>query len=229
MASTRFGPLEIGGPREMFRERIRLRYRLGGNERFLSHHDMMRLWDRALRRSGLPLRMTEGFNVRPRMSFALARGVGIASESEWLEFELADWVDPDTVYDRLAGALPSGIAIRELKVVPPDFRAIVTETVYRVDLPEPPPPDLERRIEDFLARDEAVVERGGEKRPRRVDIRPMIRSVSFRGEGLEMVTACRDSGAARPQEVLAELGLTQDVIARSLVVRTESRLRDERN
>src|SRR5664279_3549687 len=103
----------------MFRQRIRLRYSIGGDKRFLSHHDLMRLWHRALRRAGLPLRMSEGFHVRPRVSFALARGVGIASESEWLEFELADWVNPDTVYHKLAPQLPEGLAIRQLEVVAP--------------------------------------------------------------------------------------------------------------
>ena len=114
----------------MFRQRIRLKYSVGGDKRFLSHRDMMRLWHRALRRSGLPLRMSEGFHVRPRVSFALARGVGIVSESEWLEFELSDWVNPDTVARKLAAQLPADLAACQMTVVAPRERPTVCRAVY---------------------------------------------------------------------------------------------------
>jgi radical SAM-linked protein len=207
----------------MFRQRLRLEYSIGGDKRFLSHHDVMRLWHRALRRSGLPLRMSEGFHVRPRVSFAQARGVGIASESEWLEFELADWVSPDTVAKTLAAQLPADIAIRSLSTVAPGDRAIVREAAYVLRFDDPPA-DLPERIQRLLARREILVERGREDRARRLDIRPLIRRLEHREGGLLLVARCRNDGALRPEEVLAELDLDADRIARCLVTRTESSL-----
>lgn len=210
----------------MFRQRMRLCYSVGGDKRFLSHHDVMRLWHRALRRSGLPLRMTEGFHVRPRVSFALARGVGIASESEWLEFELDDWVNPATAVQQLAGELPPGIDIRHLKVVAPSQRAIVRQAAYTVSLATVPP-DLDRRIGSLMSRHEVVVERGSGNKSRRLDIRPLLVSLERRGLCLDLVARCRNDGALRPEEVLDQLGLGPDEIARSLIVRTESSLQDD--
>ena len=205
----------------MFRQRIRVGYRVEGDKRFLSHHDMMRLWHRALRRSRLPLRTTEGFHVRPRVSFAMARGVGIASESEWLELELSDWVNPDTVTSQLASQLPPGITLRSLKVVASSDRAIVRRIAYAVSL-STVPEDIDRRIADFLNRDQAVVERGGATRRRRLDIRPLVAELSRSGSRIDLMAECRSDGSLRPEELLGELGLSRDDIARSLIMRVDS-------
>lgn len=212
-----------GGSDGMFRQRFRLCYSVGGDKRFLSHHDVMRLWHRALRRSGLPLRMSEGFHVRPRVSFAMARGVGIASESEWLEFELSDWVNPDTVHRELAPQLPAGIALRELRVVAPSDRAVVRRIVYRIRS-DRFGEDVDRRIAEFLERRSAVVQRGPENRRRRIDIRPLVAELERRGDELHLVGLCRSDGSLRPEEVLAELGLGPEDVARSLITRVESRI-----
>ena len=204
----------------MFRQRIRLRYSIGGDKRFLSHHDLMRLWLRALRRAELPLRMSEGFHVRPKVSFALARGVGIASQSEWFEFELADWVNPDAVYRALAPRLPAGIAIVELSVVSPGDRALAVRAVYVAELPGLPD-DIDERMAALLARAEIIVARGDPEAPRRVDIRPLLESVQRDGPRLVIVARCKNEGTLKPEEVLRELGLGTDEIAHGLITRTE--------
>ena len=204
----------------MFRQRIRLKYSVGGDKRFLSHRDMMRLWHRALRRSGLPLRMSEGFHVRPRVSFALARGVGIVSESEWLEFELADWVNPDTVSRKLAAQLPADLTVRQLTVVAPRQRAAVRQAVYEVQL-HCCPADLDARIAALLERDRIVVERGRPDKRRTLDIRPLLVSLEREGPQLRMVADCRSDGTLKPDEILGELGLSETERARCLVVRTD--------
>jgi len=207
----------------MFRQRVRVCYSVGGDKRFLSHHDMMRLWLRALRRSGLPLRMTEGFHVRPRVSFAMARGVGIASESEWLGLELADWVNPDVAHKRLASQLPPDIAIRSLETVAPSDRAVVRRIVYTVT-PDRVPQDIDRRIRTLLDRRRVIVERGPEGKRRQVDIRPWLAGLQVRRNCLEVIADCRSDGTLKPEEVLAQLAFSPDEIARSLIVRRQSQL-----
>ncbi len=204
----------------MFRQRIRLRYSIGGDKRFLSHHDLMRVWLRALRRAELPLRLSEGFHVRPKVSFALAKSVGIASESEWFEFELADWVNPEAVYRALAPRLPEGIAIVELSVVSPGDRAVATRAVYAAELQQLPE-DIDERIAGLLARAEIVVSRGDPESPRRVDIRPLLESVRREDSRLVIAARCKNEGTLKPEEVLRELGLGGEEIARGLITRTE--------
>jgi len=192
----------------------------------LSHRDMMRLWHRTLRRTGLPLRLSEGFHVRPRVSFGLARGVGIASESEWLEFELTDWVNPDTVNKKLATQLPADLAIRQLTAVAPSQRATVCRAVYEVQL-HTCPPDLDTRVAALLERQQIVVERGRPDKRRTMDIRPLLVALKHRGQQLLIVADCRSAGTLKPSEVLGELGFSEAERARCLVVRTDLALADD--
>lgn len=142
---------------------------------------------------------------------------------EWLEFELADWVSPDVAQQRLATELPSGIAIGELTTVAPSDRAIVRQVVYRLR-PARGFDDPEQRIDALLARSEIVVQRGTDRKRRQVNIRPLLVSLTWLGDEFELVAASGPSGSLRPTEVLAELGLTTDDIARSHIVRVDAQL-----
>src|SRR6516225_4142252 len=89
----------------------RVRFTKTGKMRFLSHHDLMRLFERALRRTGLPLRMTEGYNPHPVVAFPTALGLGIESLDEILEFELTSWTSPKGIEKQLGEQLPQGVTV----------------------------------------------------------------------------------------------------------------------
>ena len=211
----------------MFRQRIRICYGVGGRQRFLSHRDVMRTMIRALRRSMLPLRLSEGFHVRPKVTFALARGVGIASDSEWMEFELNDWIDPQLVRRRLSEQLPEGFHLHSLHAVYPDQRAIVQELTYRIELAEAPA-DLQARVAALLASPTVEVERGDQPKVRKVNIRPLVRDLHLQSPGvLVLRAAASDEGTLRTEEILSALGLDEENIAGSLVLRVQAVLADQ--
>ncbi|MFO8013214.1 MAG: TIGR03936 family radical SAM-associated protein [Phycisphaerae bacterium] len=208
----------------MFRQRLRLWFSVEGDKRFLSHHDMMRLWERALRRAGLPLRLSQGYNPRPKMSLPEPRSVGIASEAELLEFELADWVNPDAVLERLRGQMPPALAIRSLDLVRPTDKAHPHTVVYVVRL-EAPPSDLAARARQVLDRREAPVVRPRPKGDKHLDARPFIRDLETPdGEIIRMTLVTGPHGTVRPDEVLRLMGIDRDEILRADIRRTDLRL-----
>jgi len=208
----------------LFRQRLRLWFSVEGDKRFLSHHDMMRLWERALRRAGLPLRLSQGYNPRPKMSLPEPRSVGIASEAELLEFELADWVNPDAVLERLGREMPSGLRIRSLDIVRPTDKAHPRTVVYVVRL-ESPPSDLADRARRVLDRREAPVVRPRPKKDKHLDARPFIRDLETPdGRQIRMTLATGPGGTVRPDEVLRLMGFDRDQVLRADVQRTEIRL-----
>ena len=77
--------------------RLRVRYSKKGKVRFTSHRDVARIWERALRRVGLPMAYSQGFSPRPKMSFGLALSTGHESEAEFLELELSEDEKGETV------------------------------------------------------------------------------------------------------------------------------------
>jgi hypothetical protein len=87
-----------------------------GDARFLSHLDFMRLLERGLRRSGLPLRYTQGFNPHVRLSLNDALPVGVESLDERVLIHLESSLPPETVRDRLANVMPAGIGVLSVAV-----------------------------------------------------------------------------------------------------------------
>jgi radical SAM-linked protein len=208
----------------LFRQRLRLWFAVEGDKRFLSHHDMMRLWERALRRAGLPLRLSQGYNPRPRMSLTEPRSVGIASEAEILEFELADWVNPDAVLERLRGQMPRGIRVESLDLVRPTEKARPATVVYVARLQDPPA-DLADRVRALLARREAPVVRHRPKGDKPLDARRFIQAIETPAPGeVRLTLTTGPDGTVRPDEVLRLLGVPDDAVARAEVCRTEIRL-----
>jgi len=184
---------------------------------------MIRLWERALRRAGLPLRMSQGFNPRPKMSLPEPRSVGIVSEAELLEFELADWVNPDAILKALRDEVPAGIEVGRLDLVRPTEKAHPVAVEYIARLAGPVA-DLGERIQGLLARSEAPVTRHRPTGDKHLDARQFIESLEADGEQVRMVLRTGPNGTARPDEVLSLLGFDKEAIARAEICRTALRL-----
>jgi len=86
-----------------------------GDARFLGHLDFARLVERSLRRSGLPIVNTQGFNPRQKVSFTDALPVGVASEGEWITLSLYEDRTPETLRERLEPALPECVRLVDVR------------------------------------------------------------------------------------------------------------------
>src|SRR4051812_11073551 len=82
-------------------DKVRIRFRKVSDFRLISHHDLMRCLERALRRASLPFRLTEGFHPMPRIVFALSLPLGMGGLSEVVEIEFTEPVEPEAVLARL--------------------------------------------------------------------------------------------------------------------------------
>src|SRR5258705_4238869 len=102
----------------MIQQKVEIRFQKGESVRFISHHDLMRAMMRAVRRANLPVRLTEGFNPRPRIVFPVALEVGIASLDEVAEIEFTQCLDIQDLTDRLASVFPPGLKLMAVKDLP---------------------------------------------------------------------------------------------------------------
>ena len=190
---------------QTIRQFFRLRFSKQGDVRFASHHDMMRVFERVLRRAALPLAMSRGFNPRPQISLPAPLSVGIAGQSEVVDFELAEWIRPDEVAARLERQMPKGIRLESLCNLPSRGDRRPRQFSYLVPLLVGhglSPEDLEA----LLQQDEVPVERSRRGEARRVDIRPFIGRLRLGKDELHLLLHVTDAGTARPEEVLAALG-----------------------
>ena len=98
-------------PKTVSAQRLRVRFGKQGDMALVSHLDLLRLFDRALRRAGLPISFTGGFHPMPRISFANALALGASSSGEIVDFELNQVVEAEAFRQQLADALPTDIPI----------------------------------------------------------------------------------------------------------------------
>lgn len=94
-----------------FTDAIRIKYGKVGPGMYISHLDTIRALERAIRRIGLPVLYSEGFNPRPRMSFAAALQIGVSSKAEHMDVFLASKFEPDELLKRASGAFPASMPL----------------------------------------------------------------------------------------------------------------------
>jgi radical SAM-linked protein len=185
----------------------RVRFSKAGKLRFLSHHDLMRLFERALRRTGFPLRMTEGYNPHPVISFPTALGLGIESMDEVMEFELTSWTAPRQIERLLAEQLPEGVGVVSAETFDRRDRSQVEYVEYEAACPgqgEKFPEGIRR----FLAQKECPIERPSDKGSKTVEIRQYVLAADSEGDRAFLRIKVTDQGTAKPEEVLRAIGAT---------------------
>ncbi len=207
------------------RFKFRVRFAKTGDLRLVSHHDLMHVCERMFRRADLTLPVTQGFNPRPRMWFASALALGVAGQQEVLEFELTQTIAEDEVHTRLGRQAPPGLAILSVRAIDVRTSARVRRAIYRLALPEDIA-DLPERHAEFLARTEYWIERL-RPNPRRVNIRPFVHELNVNDNQVEMALWITDNGAARPDEIVAALGLQKCLDDGAVIERTALELYDE--
>jgi radical SAM-linked protein len=191
------------------RFRVALELAVGGDVRFLSHHDELRLLVRALVRARWPLAYSHGFNPKPRMIVPLPRNVGTAAAAQLVLVDLCEPRQPGELFESLAGQLPPDC--RLLRVMAPAPRGVphARTVCYELELDPAEVGGLGDRIPELTARSTLVVQRdyGPGRAPRPIDIRPHIERIQLEGRRLRLVLRYRDQRTARPSEVITELGL----------------------
>ncbi len=188
--------------------RCAIGFAVGGDLRFISHHDVLRLFRRALARAVLPVSFTEGFNPHPRMVIPLPRPVGIASRAEMLVVEFADPVDPDDVLRRLGEQMPAGLELSGGRLLAPGEKLRPVRVSYRLDVGDSPPADLEARVHRIAEADVLEVLRPIFKsgRTRIVDVRPFLLNIRAGRDSVCFTLQVTGAGTAKPAEIAGLLG-----------------------
>ncbi len=111
-------------------KRLLVKYGKQGDAVYLSHRETMRILERALRRSGIPLSFTEGYNPRPRMTFSPALPLGVAAQAEYLEVAVEGEADTAAARENINLALPAGLEVREIMALPSNMPKLSRWALY---------------------------------------------------------------------------------------------------
>ncbi len=199
-------------------QRLRVEFSRGEEIKFLSHLDLMRLWERAFRRAGLSLVYSGGFSPHPRISLASPLPVGITSQAELMDVFLSDWISPYDFIDHLKPQLPKGLILLDAWSVglsEPSLQSKVTFAEYEVEVAvEVEAGTIESKLESFLAADKIPWQHFRDTGVRNYDLRLLVEDLwlikchdSLCVLGMRL--RCGSSGTGRPEQVTKALDLSQ--------------------
>ena len=184
-----------------------------GNAVWISHLDLMRVFQRAFKRAGLLLTHTQGFNPRPSVSIALPLSVGIESKCELLDFDLeGEKISNEEILQRLNDNLISGVKVL---VVYDDFSKIKNlaylDCVLTLEYDEGIPEACVTHLKELFSREEVVVEKRTKNGPKPENIIPLIRNLDVTAVDdriLEISTrVCCQNPALNPMQLIAAIEL----------------------
>jgi radical SAM family uncharacterized protein/radical SAM-linked protein len=173
--------------------RLRIRFAKTGSMALLSHLDLVRLLERALRRSALPISFTGGFHPLPRLQIALALPLGAQAHGEWMDLEFSEPLDSVTFQQTLQPLIPQEIRLLQVREVPvsaPSLSQHICGAVWSFDLQRTARPNQQDAASDWssaltaLMACEQLIWHDTDKkgRPRQRDCRPALRSLQPLGE-----------------------------------------------
>ena len=169
--------------------RLRFRFSKRGSLALIGHLDTLRMLERALRRSGLPVSFSGGFHPLPRLQLALPLPLGVEGGCEWLDLEFLEPVAPAAALAALQPRLPAGFQLleaAEVAVSSPSLSQLIEAALWSLEV-QPADPALrlgpeawQGAVAAVLAADRLPWHDSDKKgRPRQRDCRPSLRALTF--------------------------------------------------
>ena len=186
--------------------KLRIKFRKNGVMKFIGHLDIMRYFQKAIRRAEIPIAFTSGYSPHMIMSFANPLGVGLTSDGEYFDIELTESIASKEAVRRLNEQMVDGMEIVSFVQIPDDKKSKGMSIVAGADylssvkngsLPE----DLAEKLEAFYAQNEICVVKKTKKSEKEVDIRPMIYKLECRDGKIYMRVAAGSVQNLKPELV----------------------------
>ncbi len=186
--------------------------------KFITHLDLMRLWERALRRAKVEVAYSEGFTPHAQLSLAAPLAVGVTSAGELIDVFLATRLTPLEFLREVGRQLPAGIELLDVQEVGlrgPSLQSELRAAEYEASLPASLAEEGARQaVERFLAAESLPWEQLRDKEVRRYDVRALVQEMWLeqRNNGAAIVAMrlrADSGGAGRPEQVIAAMGLPE--------------------
>lgn len=192
---------------------VRLIYKKQGRAKYISHLDINRLFSRVLKRSGLPVWYTEGFNPHIFITFALPLSLGYISEYDICDFRITDEnITNEKAAEVLKSAFPDSIEV--VNVIDPVMKVkelSFAEFTVNIECNE----ENAKKIKDFFNRKEIVVERTSKKKQvKSFDVKPKIKRMNINdtdeGVSVNLILPCGSEENVNPGIIFEKAWETAD-------------------
>ena len=190
--------------------KARIKFRKYGVMKFIGHLDIMRFFQKVMRRADIPIAFTGGFSPHMIMSFANPLGVGVTSDGEYFDIELTEEIDMQAAIARMNEAVVEGIEIVNMVAISDDKKqtgmSIVAAADYLSNLKNGEfPQDWKEKAEGFLNQPSISIVKKTKKSEKEVDIKPMIYKFEVRDDSVYLMVATGSVENLKPELVMQAL------------------------
>lgn len=195
--------------------RLRIRFGRGAEVKFISHLDIIRLWHRALRRAGIELAYSEGFNPHPRISVAAPLALGVTSQAELMDVYTTGYISPHSFENCVSKQLPPGIEILQVYNIVttlPSLQALMRYAEYTVEVEASRETEyIEQAMTTLLAKEKLPWQHQRDTGPHSYNLRALVDDLWLIGwsgncGNIGMRLRCDSRGSGRPEQVVKALG-----------------------
>ena len=190
--------------------KLRVKFRKYGPVRFIGHLDVMRFFQKAIRRAEIDVAYSTGFSPHQIMSFASPLSVGLESNGEYMDFEVNSMTSCEDIMQRLNAASAPGIEVTSVIVLPENAgnaRASVAAAAYTVRFREGREPklDIASALPAFLAKEQILYTKETKKGNREIDLRAGIYELNWQENAFSMLVDASSAGNIKPVQIMEAL------------------------
>ena len=179
---------------------IRVFFKKIGRAKYISHLDLQKTMQRALKRAALPVWETEGFNPHVYLTFALPLSLGIESVYESFDIKMNEDIDTDEIRDRLNETLTEDLII--IKAASPVYKHTeIKEAVYELIM------ENAEEFREFMNREEIIITKKTKKGETQIDIKPLIKLKEIKDNKITLILPAGTDLNLNPIQVITAFGL----------------------
>lgn len=187
--------------------KARIKFRKHGALKFIGHLDVMRYFQKSMRRAGIPIAFTEGYSPHMIMSFASPLGIGLTSDGEYFDIELKEAIASKEAVRLLNEVMVEGMEVVSFRQIAEEKRMTGMALVAAADYLSTPvkgslPEAWREKVDGFMGQPQIRILKATKRSEKEVDIKPMIYRLEPEGEGLFMELAAGSSENLKPGLVM---------------------------
>ncbi len=187
--------------------KIRVKFAKYGEMKFIGYLDILRFFQKAIRRANIDIMYSQGYSPHQIMSFAAPLGVGIESSGEYFDMEVNSYTTLEDMTNQLNQVMCTGMEVISMTLLPDNTKnamASIAAARYFVWLREgyETPFSWEEQLADFMEQEEILVTKQTKKSEREINVKPLIYEAFCRDGGIEMLVDASSAANIKPTLVM---------------------------
>ena len=193
--------------------KVRVKFSKQGSLKYIGHLDMLRYFQKAIKRAGLPIAYSEGFNPHQIMTFSSPLGLGMTSKAEYMDIELTEEVPSEEGVSRLNDVMVEDITVLSFKYLPEKSKNAMSATVaaeYKVTLGDKLIDEIgadfnyNKELNKFLSQKACIILKKTKKSEREIDILPLIYDFSVEDKIFSIKCSSGSNDNLKPEVIMEE-------------------------